>query len=185
MIRDDFILASRKNAKIPVYCIESGRWAKNVKTGLNFSAQSNQAGMGLKSIARYSKTRLTQGKIWSRVTTYNTSMGNTSRSANFQDNLSTKEYKLAEAKYSVIKGTMTKNKRAIGVIGIVNGEVKGLEVYISPSVFKKIAPQLFIIMAPNFAAISFSASFLTVFCTALSSSLLRSKSATQNPLGST
>jgi hypothetical protein len=139
MIREDVVLKPKQTRKVPVYCIEQGRWAAST-TGENFTANRQMGSLALKSISNVSAG---QGRIWSNVAGSNAAFSNTIGSGNFQGNALTPAFKKLAGEFKDVDEKVKKQTDTCGTIVILNGKVIGLEIFASKNYFKKTWPQLF------------------------------------------
>ncbi len=143
MVRKDIIVKAGDTARLDVYCIEQGRWrADNGSHGVAAEFEASES-FGSPRLKASSARKASQGEIWSRVQDYNESFGNLTSSSNFQGNYATKSYKKQEQQLAPLKEKIESQADTTGLIGLVDGKIVAMEVYVSAPYFQKIWPQIY------------------------------------------
>lgn len=136
IINDSLLVPAQTSLKIPVSCIEQGRWhyKGNSKESKRFTPSQYSADFrtrGRKHIANYEE-RHYQTDVWASIDEFETRSLHRSPTSSLHDsyeNLKDKQEDYLK-KFEIVKGQN-------GVIFIVNGELKGFELFYNHSIYKE------------------------------------------------
>ncbi len=140
MIKENLVVKGHEKRKLNVFCIESGRWSPSADSKQQFKGNYKSASNKIKADVERGAP---QGEVWRQVSSENTKLGNNDKGSNFQGVYKTETYKKKQASLEKIKKQIASQKNIVGVIGMVNGEIAGLEIYASPAYFKKMWQQIY------------------------------------------
>jgi len=161
MVGAETVLLPGESRRIPVYCVEQGRWHENDDEVVTIAAYAGgtapMAGAANPGPARfvYSKTLASndlkaiasdsegsQQEIWADVSDKNAKLANESETANFQGNLETPAVQETTSRLEPVRKSIESTPRVAGVIAVMGGKVTGCELYAGPAYFKKLWPQI-------------------------------------------
>ena len=125
---DVLISPGRQNLRVPVFCVESGRWT--AETGVFYS----QKNMGTSYLRREAQNdnMSSQGKIWSKIDEMNSKLGIDSHTSAYQDAYETVDirHQLAQYEHHIKRGWPV-SPQVVGVLVAVDGEVISLDLFAS------------------------------------------------------
>lgn len=136
------ILPNEKMHRVPVFCVEQGRWEYDEESEDNdkFDDYYGVASMKLRKIVSKDKN---QGKVWEEVERANEEEAvETSTSAYTARKKSKNHQKKYKEYYDFFMKKFAKEKNVIGVTGVTGNRVIGSDIFASPKLFQKQFPSI-------------------------------------------
>ncbi len=135
LAHDILISSKQKELAIPVYCVESGRWTSKSKA---FAVTEYTAATGVRKAAAQ---KMSQGQVWADVAKLNESYGK-GGSASMQESF--EDDKAIKNRQGYIKALakLPRGAEYAGVVVAINGQVKNVDAFSSPALFKALWPKL-------------------------------------------
>lgn len=133
IIGRSMVLAPRSRAKVPVFCVEHGRW--------NGTRSFDSGGaMGLAAL-RKAALDGDQSKVWDEVARSNARLGTTNASDTYRA-AATKLGVDAAPLAKELSGALAREKDAAGLAVAIDGEVVAVEWFASPRTFERVREKL-------------------------------------------
>ena len=135
IINDTLLVPAQSSLKIPVSCTEHGRWHyKEGKSAKKFKPSAYSADFrtrGRKHRANY-EDRDYQGDVWNSISEFESRSLNSSPTSALHDSFDNLKEKQDDylSKFKIEEGQN-------GIIFILNGELKGLELFYNHSIYKE------------------------------------------------
>lgn len=127
VVAKDTIVAPGETQKVPVYCVEPGRWSGESN---HFSYGETTVPLSVKKEAAFGN----QESVWSSVGGFNGSVGVESGRTTVQEGLKQKEVQAQiDANLDRVRARLGKN--VVGLMFLVDSEVKTLEIFGSNRLF--------------------------------------------------
>jgi len=150
MIAVDMLLPPKSGAvSFPAHCVEHGRWTnRGTEAATHFSSSNKR---GVRNDLRIANASGQQGQVWATVTmnqdkltkSVGVNVNAAASASSFQLSL---ENPVVEAKVkeytTALKAVHEEDKTIIGAVFLVNGQLRGAEVYGSNALFRKAWPKL-------------------------------------------
>ena len=140
VIGEDVVIPPKTGkVKLPVFCVEAGRWsAKN--DGNNFNGYYSVSGQSVRKAVEVDKK---QAKVWEKVADVNTKNNvNTSTSA-YTALASSTDYQKTEKEYfDALYPKLAAEKDVVGVIVVSGDKVIGCEIFATEQLFRKLSDNL-------------------------------------------
>lgn len=151
----NLLIPPQKNAKVPAFCVESGRWRKRGKESSRQFRASGKKATGRRTKLAI-RSRKEQGKVWSEIDKLQNNLAGNgvagakdSRSAtSLQLTLENKNLARSLKEYKKKLSSIAKGKsNVIGVVYAIGAELQGAEFYGSNALFNMQWPSLLETMA--------------------------------------
>jgi hypothetical protein len=130
IVNSTIVIAPQSESKIPVSCSERGRWGyksefKNSENIANFNTRR------AKAYARRTKTPV-QSAVWSSIDKLETENQFISPTSAMSESYENQKVNLNEIiqSFEIVNGQN-------GVLIIINGEIKGFELFLNPAIYKE------------------------------------------------
>ncbi|MCE2994108.1 MAG: ARPP-1 family domain-containing protein [Cyclobacteriaceae bacterium] len=139
--RDMLIPPGEGRVKIPVFCVEQGRWKyKGKDNDQNFSEYYGMANEHLRDIIDHKKG---QQDVWEEVSKSNKRDGVTSGSDAYTEHANNRAFRRAEQEYVDFFSQIFENDpTVIGVMSITGNRVEGVDLFINNPLFLQEYPKL-------------------------------------------
>jgi hypothetical protein len=139
--RDMLIPPGEGRVKIPVFCVEQGRWKyKGENNDQNFSEYYGMANEHLRDIIDHKKG---QQDVWGEVSKSNKRDGIKSSSDAYTDHANNRTFRRAEQEYVDFFSQLFENDpTVIGVMSITGNRVEGVDLFINNPLFLQEYPKL-------------------------------------------
>ena len=142
IINDTLLVPAQSSLKIPVSCIEHGRWhlkdgSKDARRFMPSSYTADLRTRGRKLRANY-ENRHYQNEVWSSIEEFEGRHNHRSPTSALHDS-----FEALKDKQDDYLNEFKIEEGQNGVIFLVNGELKGLELYYNPSLYKEYHEKLF------------------------------------------
>lgn len=133
--RDMLIPPGEGRVKIPVYCVEKGRWQYKGSAGdARFSEYYGMANEHLRDIIDH---RLDQNAVWEEVKKSNDRDGVQSRTDAYTDHVNNRNFRRIEQTYvDFFSSIFDDEGDVIGVIAVTGNRVEGCDLFISNRLFR-------------------------------------------------
>lgn len=150
VIEKDTLICPGQTLRLPVYCVEHGRWAERGgntnRNSLNYSASagfstyhSNINNSVRKSIVK----EKSQGKVWEKVADINRENGTATSTGTYTAVDQSNKYNKEIKEY---KDAFTKDMKAdssiVGIVAVTGDRIIGCDIYGTPDLFRSNAPNL-------------------------------------------
>ena len=137
--RDLMIKPFRKKLRVPVYCVEQGRWTFSSK---KFSSEQNLGAYWLRSSAQVGEED-SQYKIWSKIADANRKMNVESATGAYQDAVRDGKVgaRIEEAVKSVNKALQFP-ENTVGVAVCIGDSIASVDLFGAASLFDKLWPKI-------------------------------------------
>ena len=136
IINDSLLVPAQSSLKIPVSCTEHGRWRFKGNSVKEKRFAPSQYSANISTKRRKSKAsfeeRHYQGDVWDSIDRFESRADFRSSTSALHDS-----YENLKEKQDVYLNEFTLQKGQNGAIFIVNGELKGLELFYNPSIYKE------------------------------------------------
>jgi hypothetical protein len=139
--RDMLIPPGEGRVKIPVFCVEKGRWKyKGSGNGQQFTEYYGMANEHLRDIIDHQKT---QQDVWNEVSKSNSRDGVNSSTDAYTDHASNRTFRRAEQEYvDFFQSLFANDPTVIGVMSVTGTRVEGVDLFINNSLFVQEYPKL-------------------------------------------
>lgn len=139
--RDMLIPPGEGRVKIPVFCVEKGRWKyKASGDGQQFSEYYGMANEHLRDIIDHKKG---QEDVWNEVSKSNSRDGVYSATDAYTDHASNRNFRRAEQEYvNAFQALFANDPTVVGVMSITGTRVEGVDLFINNSLFLQEYPKL-------------------------------------------
>jgi hypothetical protein len=133
--RDILIPPGEGRVKIPVYCVEKGRWQyKGNEADAKFTEYYGMANEHLRDIIDH---RMGQNAVWDEVKKSNQRDGVQSRTDAYTDHANNRNFRRAEQEYlDFFQNVFADDADVIGVIAVTANRVEGCDLFISNRLFQ-------------------------------------------------
>jgi len=136
MLRDDVLLPGNSRSRIPVYCVERGRWAGPAE----FESQKGVVTGMLRQRARATRS---QEEVWAGVAAAPGALGVPARSSAFATVYRDEEVqRKARAYVDELKPLIKRERDVCGVIVVSGGEFIVADIFHDEEVFERLWPKL-------------------------------------------
>jgi len=136
IVGKDTVVPAGELVDVPVYCVEHGRWSGSSE---HFEYGGTQVPGDVKRSAMFRG----QQEVWNDVAEYNAQTEAPRDGTTIQGGLNSDKAKAAvDEGYSVLRDALANDKRVIGFVVCVNGEISGMELFGGPSLFRSSAEGL-------------------------------------------
>ena len=141
VIGEDVVIPPKTTkVKLPVYCVEHGRWTANRSSGNQFNSYFSVSGLSVRKAVDVKKD---QSEVWKKVEEVNTkNKVNTSTSAYTALNTATDYVKIEKEYLTALQPKLAAEKDIIGVIVASGDKVIGCEIFATQQLFQKAADNL-------------------------------------------
>ncbi|MDD4955927.1 MAG: hypothetical protein PHP17_07825 [Candidatus Omnitrophica bacterium] len=137
--KDVLIGPRRYNVRVPVYCVEEGRWTAESD---RFYSKNNLGTHRLRAVAQKAEYNA-QSSIWDSVRGFNSSLSVRSHTQAYQDAYEDRGVRSRvvayEEKLQYVPGL---NRDTVGVVVAVGGEIVSADIFANPQIFKKLWPKI-------------------------------------------
>lgn len=139
--RDMLIPPGEGRVKIPVFCVEKGRWKyKGSGDGQQFTEYYGMANEHLRDIIDHQKG---QQDVWSEVSKSNSRDGINSSTDAYTDHASNRTFRRAEQEYvDFFQSVFANDPTVIGVMSVTGTRVEGVDLFINNALFVQEYPKL-------------------------------------------
>jgi hypothetical protein len=133
--RDILIPPGEGRVKIPVYCVEKGRWEyKGNQSDAKFNEYYGMANEHLRDIIDH---RLGQNAVWDEVKKSNQRDGVQSRTDAYTDHANNRNFRRVEQEYlDYFQNVFADETDVVGVIAVTANRVEGCDLFISNRLFQ-------------------------------------------------
>lgn len=133
--RDILIPPGEGRVKIPVYCVEKGRW--QYKGGASDAKFTEYYGMANEHLRDIIDHRLGQNAVWDEVKKSNQRDGVQSRTDAYTDHANNRTFRRTEQEYlDFFQTAFVNDEDVLGVIAVTANRVEGCDLFISNRLFK-------------------------------------------------
>ena len=141
VIGEDCVIAPRTGkVKVPVYCVEAGRWSAGRRDGNNFVSYFSVSGQSVRKAVEVDKK---QSKVWEKVDDANVKNKVPTSTSAYTALSSATEYQKTEKEYfDVLKQKLDAEKDVVGVIVVSGDKVLGCEIFATEQLFRKLSDNL-------------------------------------------
>lgn len=142
VIGEDVIIPpNNKKVKLPVYCVEHGRWTTAGRSsGNNFNGYFAVSGLSVRKAVEVDKN---QSKVWEKVADGNAKNKVRTSTGTYTALNSASDYKKLEDEYfNALYSKLTAEQDLIGVIVVSGDKVIGCEIFATEQLFRKSADNL-------------------------------------------
>ncbi len=135
VVASDMLIAPNSGqAKLPVYCVEKGRW-KIESDGTKFTEYYGMANEHLRDIIDHSGS---QQDVWSEVSKSNKKDGVSSSTDAYTAHANNRSFRDQEQEYvSFFEGVFDGQDDVIGVIAVTGSQIEGADLFVSSRLFKQ------------------------------------------------
>lgn len=127
VVGKDTVVPAGETVAVSVYCVEHGRWSGSSQ---HFEFEDRQVPTAVKESALYRS----QSDVWNDVRSYNESMRAAPGRSTIKAGLDSEESRrLVEEGLAKLAAGLRKNERLVGVIYAVDGKIRSMELFGSPS----------------------------------------------------
>ncbi len=143
VLNTSVFLAPESKIKVPVSCVEQGRWNYNsdkfkstdyVAPSEMRKSKSENVSANLKSFNSY---QADQGDVWNKVNEYSNNLGVNSMTMSFSD-----LYAKSESVYDKFLQSFSAKKTATGIAFFLNKELKSVDVFNRTDIFQEYFPKM-------------------------------------------
>lgn len=141
VIGEDVVIPPNSGrVKLPVYCVEQGRWSAGRANGNNFTGYFAVSGQSVRKAVEVEKN---QSRVWQKVADANAkNKVHTSTSA-YTALSSAADYQKTEKEYfNVLQPRLAAEKDIVGVIVVSGDKVIGCEIFATEQLFRKLSDNL-------------------------------------------
>lgn len=128
--RDIIIEATGKPRRLPVNCVERGRWSRNEKKSFTDAKALAQRSIRIEANALRSQTG-----VWKRVAEHNKTLAPKASSSSYKKALTAA--RTANNDIEQIENLLDKRGEVVGLAIGINGELQSIDVFASPALFRK------------------------------------------------
>lgn len=139
VIEKDTLIAPGKTLRIPVYCVESGRWSAGSNSQANGSTanfssyHSNINNDVRKSIVK----EKSQSKVWEKVAQINTANGTATSTGTYTAVTQSANYNKEVKEYmDEFKKAIDRDSAIVGVLAVTGNKIIGCDIYGTPQLFR-------------------------------------------------
>lgn len=134
--RDMLIPPGEGRVRIPVFCVEQGRWKyKGESNDQKFSEYYGMANEHLRDIIDH---RLGQTQVWNEVSKSNKRDGVNSGTEAYTDHANNRQFRRLEQEYiDFFLNTFENDPTVIGIMAITASRVEGVDLFINNGLFKQ------------------------------------------------
>ncbi|MFN7836618.1 MAG: ARPP-1 family domain-containing protein [Bacteroidota bacterium] len=139
--RDMLIPPGEGRVKIPVFCVEKGRWKyKGESNDQKFSEYYGMANEHLRDIIDHKKG---QQDVWEEVSKSNKRDGVNSGTDAYTDHANNRNFRRSEQEYlDFFQRLFENDETVIGVLTVTGNRVEGVDLFINNNLFKQEYPKL-------------------------------------------
>jgi hypothetical protein len=139
--RDMLIPPGEGRVKIPVFCVEKGRWKyKGESNDQKFSEYYGMANEHLRDIIDHKKG---QQDVWEEVSKSNKRDGVNSGTDAYTDHANNRTFRRAEQEYlDFFQSIFENDDTVIGVLTVTGNRVEGVDLFVNNNLFKQEFPKL-------------------------------------------
>lgn len=131
---DMLIPPNSGQAKLPVYCVEQGRW-RYKKEGTEFTEYYGMANEHLRDIIDHNRG---QQAVWSEVSQSNKKDGINSATDAYTAHANNRNFRLQEQEYvTFFENAFNGQDDVIGVLAVTGNQIEGADLFISNRLFKQ------------------------------------------------
>jgi len=145
VVARDLLLTGRGTSPLPVYCVEAGRWSGEQQ----FAVDGKMAANGIRSSVNAQRD---QGEVWCKVAEIQESTGTASDTSAYKVVMENEEVvELTEDLAKVFDELA--DEGACGVLVLGDGMLVGVDVFVNPALFGKLADEVAAAYAPAAATL--------------------------------
>ena len=141
VIGEDVVIPPNSDkVKLPVFCVEQGRWAAGRKDGNNFNGYFAVSGQSVRKAVEVEKN---QSKVWDKVATANAKNKVSTSTGAYTALSSAADYQKIENEYfNILRPKLVAEKDIIGVIVVSGDKVIGCEIFATEQLFRNLLDNL-------------------------------------------
>lgn len=130
IVGKDTVVPAGETIDVPVYCVEHGRWSGSSE---HFEYGGTQVPGKVKASAMFRG----QQEVWNDVADYNAKAAAPADGTTIQGGLnSDKTRATIEQGFARLRDALSKDKRVVGFVVCIDGQITGMELFGGPSLFR-------------------------------------------------
>lgn len=133
VIEKDTLIVPGQTIKVPVYCVEQGRWSAGRSGGAFSDYHSNANNVLRKSIVQ----EKSQSKVWEKVAAINSAAGTSNSTGTYTAVTQSGKHNDDVKKYKdVFTKAINADPTIVGVLAVTGDRIIGCDIYATPELFR-------------------------------------------------